>query len=194
MIKKFLGLVVIIALSGCAVNYTFEGQKYGSKETFQQAVDSKVLAVLSTIAPLPVPLSKTKLIFAMPSEATLIDESVKRFVALQGTQPIGPAAEILQNVTKSNYKNIKVFYDAIQKKNIYASTQFIEMQSMTGSFAASPTTDVLFVVEPSRGSSQWYYVTHKQGKQIFSSDRSSPTAEGKIHAFVDAVQAQAIRD
>lgn len=194
MIKKFAVLIVFTALSGCAVNYTFEGQKYDSKEKFQQAVESNALAVVSTITPLPIPLSQRKLIFAMPSESTIIDESVRRFVVLKGTQPIGPAAEILQNLSKSNYKNIKVYYDAVQKKAIYASTQFVDMQSMTGSFAASPDSDVLYMVEQSQGSNQWYYVSHKQGKQIFAYDRSSPTFEGKVQAFVDAVQAQAIRE
>lgn len=194
MIKKFVGLIVFAALNGCAVNYTFEGNKYDSQEKFQQAVDSKVIAVLSTITPLPTPLSQKKLVIAIPSEPTLIAESVNRFVARQGTQPTGPAAEIIQNLSKSNFKNTKVFYEAVQKKNIFASTQFIEMKSMTGSFAASPDTDVLFMVEPSQNSNQWYYVTQKQGKQIFSYDRSSPTPEGKVQAFVDAVQTQAIRE
>lgn len=194
MIRKFVAAIVFLALSGCAVNYTFDGQKYDSKEKFNQAIDSKVLSVLSTITPLPKPLSQRKLIFAMPSEATLIDESMKRFAARAGTQATGQAAEIVQNLTRSNYKNTKVFYDAVQKKNIYVATQFIEMQSMTGSFAASPDTDVLFMVEPDQGSTQWFYVSQKQGKQIFSYDRSDITYAGKLKAFVDAAQAQAIRE
>lgn len=194
MIKRFLGLVAVVALGGCAVNYTYEGQKYDSKEKFHQAVDSSVSAVLSGIAPLPVPLTQKKLIFAIPSQATLIDESTKRFVKAQGTQPIGPAKEILENIPSSNYKNIKVFFDAVQKKNIFASTQFIEMQSMTGSFAASADADTLYMIEPAPNSVQWYYTSLKHGKQIFAYDRSSPTPAGKVQAFIDAVQAQAIRE
>lgn len=194
MIKKFAGLIVFVALSGCAVNYTYDGQKYDSKEKFHQAVDSKISSVLSTITPLVKPLSQRKLIFAMPSEAAIADAAVKRFVAMQGVQPIGPAAEILQNLPKSTYKNTKVFYEAVQKKNIYASMQFIEMQSTTGSFASSKDTDTLYLVMPSQDSNQWYYDSLKRGKQIFAYDRSSPSAEGKVQAFLDAVQAQAISD
>lgn len=193
MIKKFAGLFVVVALSGCAVNYTYEGQKYDSKEKFQQAVDATVVGALSGITPLATPLTQKKLVFAMPSEATLIDESTKRFVKTQGTQPIGPAKEILENIPRSTYKNIKVFHDAVQKRNIFTSTQFVEMQSMTGSFAASADTDTLYMVEPSQGSGQWYYTSLKHGKQIFAYDRSSPTSAGKVQAFIDAVQAQAIR-
>jgi hypothetical protein len=194
MIKKILGLVAVVALSGCAVNYTFEGQKYDSKEKFHQAVDGHVIRTLATITPLPKPLTQKKLIFAMPSETTLIDESKKRFAKTQSSAPTGPALEILENIPKSTYKNIKIYFDAIQKRNLYASVQFIDMQSMTGSFAASADTDTLYMIEPTAGSNQWYYSSLKQGKQIFAYDRSSPTAEGKVQAFVDAVQVQAIRE
>ena len=194
MIKKILGLIIITALSGCAVNYTYEGQKYDSKEKFQQAVDSTMSGALSGIAPLPRPLTQKKLVFAIPGETTLVDETTKRFVMAQGTQPIGPAKEIIENLSKSSYKNHKIFFDAIQKRNIFASVHFIDMQSMTGSFAASVDSDTLYVIEPTQGSGQWYYTSLKHGKQIFAYDRSSPTPAGKVQAFIEAVQAQAIRD
>jgi hypothetical protein len=194
MIKKILGLVAVIVLSGCAVNYTYEGQKYDSKEKLHQAVDGHVFRTVATITPLPKPLTQKKLIFAIPSEATLFEESKKRYAKSQGTTLSGPAFEVLENLTKSNYKNIKVFFDAVQKRNLYASVQLVELQSMNGSLAASTNTDALYLVEPSQGSSQWYYTSLKQDKQIFAYDRSSPTAEGKVQAFVDALQVQAIRE
>lgn len=194
MIKKFAMLVAVIALSGCGTTYTYNGQKYDSKEKFQQAVDSTVSDVLSTIAPLPTPLTQRKLIFAMPSEATLFNETVSRHVKQSGSQPNALQNEMFENLSKANYKNIRVFFEAVLKKNIFASTQFIPMQAMTGSFAASSDTDTLYMVEPSPGSNQWYYASFKQGKQIFAYDRSSPDPAGKVQAFVDAVQAQAIRD
>lgn len=194
MIKKILGLVAAITLSGCAVNYTYDGLKYDSKEKLHQAVDSHVFRTLATVTPLAKPLTQKKLLFAMPSEATLINESKKNFIKSQGSAPTGAALEILENLPKSNYKNIKIFFDAVQKRNLYLSVQFIEMQSMTGSLAASMDTDTLYMVEPTLGSNQWYYTSFKQGKQIFAYDRSSPTAEGKVQAFIDAVQVQAIRD
>lgn len=194
MIRTIFNIIAIVALSGCAVTYTYEGQKYDSKEKFHQAVDSSVSAVINGIDPLSTPLTQKKLVFALPSVEILIDEGTKRFAKAQGSQPTGQAKEILDNITISNFKNVKVFYEAIQKRKIFASTQFIEMQSMNGSFAASADTDTLYFIEPSQGSNQWYYTSLKNGKQIFSYDRSSPTQTGKVQAFVDAVQAQAIRD
>lgn len=194
MIKKILSALAIVALSGCAANYTYEGKKYDSKESFHQGVDASLAEVLAGITPLPAPVSKKKLIFAIPSETTLITEYTARFVKIQGNQPIGIAKEIIDNLSKSNYKNTKIFYDAVQKKNIYSSVKYIEMQSMTGSFEASSDTDTLYLVEPTQGSAQWFFHSSKGGKQIFAYDRSAPTVGGKINAFVDAVLSQAVRD
>ena len=194
MNKNILCLVVAVMLSGCAVNYTYDGQKYSSKEKFHEAVDSSISNVISGVTPLPTVLTRKKLVFAMPSEATLIEETKRRFMKTQGREANGMALEILENVPKSTYKNIKIFFDSVQKRNIYSGTQFVEMQSMTGSFAASADTDTLYMIEPGPNSVQWYYTSLKHGKQIFAYDRSSPTAAGKVQAFIEAVQAQAIRD
>lgn len=195
MIKEIFGVVALVALGGCAtVNYTHEGQKYDTKEAFHQAVDANIAAVLVNIAPLPVPVSKKRLVFAIPSEAALVAESTGRFVKAQGIQPVGPAKEILENVPKSTFKNIKVFFDAVQKKNIFTSAQFIEMPTMIGTLEASNDADALYYIEASQGSGQWFYHSSKGGKQIFAYDRSAPTSIGKLNAFVDAVLAQAIRD
>jgi hypothetical protein len=192
--KVVFGAIAAIALSGCAVSYTFDGKKYDSKESFHQAVDSNIVNVLSEITPLKAPVSNKKLIFAIPSEDVFTKEAYNRFVKIQGNQPTGAAKEILDNIPKANYKNAKVFFDAVRKKNIYASTQFIDMPAMTGAFEASVDTDTVYYIEPTQGSGQWFYHSSKGGKQIFSYDRSSPTPSGKVQAFIDAVLTQAIRD
>lgn len=194
MIKIMLGFVAILALSGCAVNYTFEGQKYDSKEKFQQAVDDLYTRALISVIPLTKPITQKKLIVAIPSESTLIEESKKRYIKLQGASPAGAALEVLENLPRSNYKGLKVFFDAVQKKNLYVSVQLIEMQSMTGTLAASIETDVLYMIEPAQNAGQWYYTSLKQGKQVFAYDKSGTTLEAKLQAFIDAVQLQAIRD
>jgi hypothetical protein len=176
MIRTIAILAVSLALVGCGVvYYTYEGQKYDSKEEFQQAIDAAVSDAMSTITPLPTALTKRKLVFAIPSESTLFTENLRRFVALNGREPTALQNEMNEHLSRSAYKNFKVFFDAVQKKNIYGSTQLIEMQSMTGSLAASPDADALYLVEPSLGSAQWYYVSSKHGQQIFAYDRSSPT-------------------
>lgn len=195
MIKKLAGLLLVVGtLGGCAVTYTYDGQRYDSKEKFQQAVDSTVSGVLATVTPLPSPLTQKKLVFAIPSEAALYAENLRRFAATNGREPNEMQKEMFLNLARSAFKSIRGFSEAIQKRNIYPSVQFVEMQAMTGSFAASADTDTLYMIEPAQGSNQWYYTSAKGGKQIFSYDRSSPTPAGKTQAFLEAVQAQAIRD
>ena len=194
MIKRILSAIAIVALSGCTTVYTYNGQKYESKERFHQAVDSTLSDALATITPLAAPLTKKKLLFAFPTEAALVTVGIENFVKVQGKEPNAASREMLENVTKANYRNNRVFFDAIQKKNIFASTQFLDMQTTSGSFEPSSDTDTMYYIEPRLGSGQWYYASFKNGKQIFASDRSSPTPAGKVQAFVDAVQAQAIRD
>ena len=194
MIKTFAILSVIFALCGCATIYSYNGQQYDTKEKYLSAVDAHVSSVLNTITPLPAPLSQKKLVFAIPTVTAFTEQDKRNFITRENKQPTEQQIQIQLNVNQGNVKNIKVFFDAIQKRNIYASTQFIEMDSTTGSFAASPEADTLYLIAPSENSVQWYYTSAKNGKQIFSYDRSSPTAEGKVQAFVDAVQVQAIRD
>ncbi len=195
MIKEIFGVLALMVLGGCAsVNYTYEGQKYSSKESFHQAVDSHVAGVLASISPLPSPVSRKSLVFAIPSEAAIVAEATSRFVKSQGSQPVGPAKEILENIPKSTFKNIKIFFDAVKKKNIFASAQFVEMPTMIGTLEASNDSDALYYIEAARGSGQWFYHSSKGGKQIFAYDRSGSTAVGHVNAFLDAVLAQAARD
>ena len=194
MIKTFAILSVFLALCGCATTYTYEGQRFDSKEKFFSAVDANMSNVLATITPLPTPLTQKKLIFAMPTALAFNVQDGKNFVKREGKEPTKQQMELNLDLNISNFKNIKVFFDAIKKRNIYASTQFIEMDSTTGSFAASPEADTLYLTAPGDNSAQWFYTSQKHGKQIFSADRSNTTVEGKVQAFVDAVQVQAIRD
>lgn len=193
-LKALILVAFASALSGCAVTYSYEGQKYSSKEEFHQAVERTLGSAVAEITPLASPLTKRKLIFAMPSEQTLHAENVRRFVAMQGTPPVGNAKEIIDNLTKSSYKNIKAFYDAANKRSIYSSVQFVDLDTMNGAIEPSESADALYFVEPTRGSGQWFYASVKHGKQIFAYDRSAPDAAGKAKAFNDALQAQAIKD
>jgi hypothetical protein len=187
-------LTVVSVLSGCAVTYTYEGKKYGSKEDFHRAVESELNSGVASVTPLGAFLTDKKLIFAIPSESTLYAENVRRFVTLQGTQPIGNSKEIIENLTKSNYRGIRAFYEAARRRNIYSFVQFVDMDSMNGSIEPSENSDVVYYIEPSQGSGQWYYASYKQGRQIFSYDRGNPGAAGKAKGFIDALQAQAIRE
>lgn len=194
MIKSVAIGLVVIFLSGCAVNYTYEGKAYPTKEEFFEAIDASIANSLSGIEPLPEPLTDKSLIFALPSEEIFVAETFKSTATLQGSQPTGLQKEVLENLIHANYRNTLVFLRAIEKRNIYASTSFVEMQSVSGSLEASDNTDVLYYVEPTLGSGQYFYSSFEHGKQVFAYDRSSPTSEGKVRAFIDAVQLLAVRD
>ena len=174
--------------------YTYEGQVFDLPTKFQKGVDDKVAATVKAITPLPQPLSQKKLVFAMPRQSAFIKESTQRFVAAHGAPPVKLAKEIVENLSTSNFKSIKVFFQAIKKKNIYASVKFVELDSMSGSHPAAEGVDALYMVEPSVGEVHWTYASTKHGEQELVYDRSSEHIEGKVQAFVQAVQAMAVSD
>ena len=101
---------------------------------------------------------------------------------------------ILETMPAANYKSMKALYLVLQKRNIYSSIRFVEMQSVTETLDPLADTDALFIIEPRHAFSQWYYTSFKTGKRIFAYDRTSPTPLGRVHSFLDAVQEQARRD
>ncbi|GEM_PF-1195780 len=193
-LSLILAAAAAVLLSGCAAFYTLEGQRYNSAEEFQRTVDSHAAAAVAAVAPLPSPLTKKKLIFAIPAEATVYQENVRRSTVTNGRAPTGLGAEMVTNLTRANYKMMKVFYDVVQKKGIYPSVQFMDMPSMAISLEPSADTDVVYYAEPSQGTGQWFYASAKSGRQVFAYDRSGAGPTAKALAFIDAVQAQAIRE
>jgi hypothetical protein len=193
MKNVILTIFTILILSGCAINYSFDGQKYASKELFLKAVEDKVGDTLTLITPFTPPLSGKKLIMAMPSLEVYNKLGIENFIKINKKEPNSIQIEVSSNINRSAYLTTKIFLDAVQKKNIYLETQFIDMQSGTDSFAPSVNVDVLYLVFTDANSVQWYFATNKNGKEIFGYDRSAPTMAGKVQAFLDAVQTRAIR-
>ncbi len=195
MIKKIALLIGVVGLlGGCATTYKYEGKTYDTKEKMYVAIDEHVTRVLATVTPLPKPLTQKKLIFAIPSLPVFTEVARQTYIKREGKEATEQAIEVGRNIDRGNLKLVKVFYDAVQKRNIYASTQFLEMESGAVNIPASEDADSLYYFVGGVGSAQWFYATNKNGKQVFSYDRSDPTPEGKVKAFVEAVQAQAIRD
>ena len=174
--------------------YTYEGQVFDSPVKFQKGVDAKVTETVKAITPLPEPLSQRRLVFAMPGASTFVKESRKRFIAAHGAAPVKLAKEIVENLSNSNFKSIKVFFQAIKKKNLYASVKFVELDSMNASYAPSTNSNVLYMTEPSVGEIHWTYASVRRGEQEFIYDRSSERIEGKVEAFLEAVQGMAVAD
>jgi hypothetical protein len=181
-------------LSGCAANYTFEGQKYDSKEKFQAAVRGKYSNAVARVSSLPEPVSQKKLLFGLPTVPVMNEASANWYKASNGSSLSGLSKEMIENLNAANYQGLKVFYEAVAKRNIYNEVQLVDLSSMNGAIAPSSNADVIYMVEPERGSGQWFFSSQRRGKQIFAFDRSSPGIEGKVNAFIQAVQAQAVQD
>jgi hypothetical protein len=101
--------------------------------------------------------------------------------------------EMLQTMAEGSMNSGKVFYMAAQKRNIYKSVRFVELDSAAASPTASADEDVVYYYEAAQGSGTYYYVTEKTGKQVFAYDRGQATPAGKVKAFLEALQLQAIR-
>lgn len=194
MIKKLFAVTAALVVSGCANFYTLEGVKYDSKEAFHQAVAQNTSQALNSVQPLPTPVTKKNLIFAIPGEAAARAENIARTTKLNGSAPSGLLLERIENLSKANFAMSKVFADAVQKKGIYTSMKFMDMPSMVVSFEPATDTDVIYFTEPSIGTGQWFFASQKGGKQVFAYDRSGSGATAKVQAFLDAVMTQAIRD
>jgi hypothetical protein len=193
MNKLFL-LLVAVFVTGCAANYTFEGTKYNSQEAFQAAVAKTYSDAVGHVTPLSEPLSNKKLLFGVPTLAALNAASSGWYQAQNGSPPSGLGKEMLENINSANYRGVKVFYEAITKRNIYREVQLVNMDTMAGSIAPATGSDVIYMVEPTRGSGQWFFASQSRGKQVFAFDRSAAGVEGKINAFIEAVQVQAAQD
>jgi hypothetical protein len=187
-------MVIVLLTSGCATSYTLEGKKYDSQEKFQQAVNEARGITLQAINPLNEPVTSKKLIVLIPSEQAIKEETFKRFSATENRSPIGVQVEIIENLSKSNYKMTRVFFEAIQRRNIFRDVEIRDNLSMIGSIEPSANYDVMYYTEPSVSSGQYFYSSVKHGKQAFAFDRSSIDGVQRVKSFVDAVSALAIRD
>lgn len=188
------GITMAFILSGCAATYSLDGVKYDNKESFHAAVENQKTSAVAKIQPLQKPLTDRNLIFAIPKAEVLVAASKQNFAKIEGRQPLGIAAEILENIPLANHKLSVVYGDAIEKRGIYQSVRQVPLESMDSTLQPTAKDDVLYYTEPTIGSGQWFYASSKHGRQVFAFDRSKPGVDGKISAFLDAVQAQAIRE
>lgn len=183
-----------IVLSGCATGYVYDGARYPDKDTFNAAVEAKLAQSVAVVAPLPVKISSKSLVFAIPSERFLIQQSIENFQRVNG-RTIGLGEEIiLRPVWSSNYKGLKAFHEAIIRRNIYQNVRYVELDTLTPDLQATATEDAFFYTEAQIGAAQWYYTSAKAGKQAFAFDRGGADMNARTRAFVDAIQIYAIRD
>lgn len=194
MNKIWTALIFLLSLSGCSSVYFLDGRKYDNQESFQIAVEEMRSTALNQVQPLQSPLSKKRLVVAIPSENTIYVGNLRSHQSTTGKEATGLAVEQYRNLAKSNFKLTKVFYESVQRRGIYPSVTITETESMVNSLEPTNDYDVMYYTEPALGSGQTFYASAKHGKQVFASDRSGTTAIAKTNAFIDAVQALAIRE
>lgn len=184
-----------LMLTGCATTYTLGGEKAGNATEFLAKVDAQNDADVAQVAPLPRPVTGKRLMFAIPGRDALLALSHANFEKAQWRKPAGLAEEMLTTLSTGNYRLIRVYGHAISKRGIYKSVRMVDLEnSATSTLAASAEEDVLYYYESGPGTANWYYVSQKGGKQVFAADRSAPNSTGKVNAFLEAVQLQAIKD
>lgn len=194
MKSLFAIVTVCCVLSGCATGYTYDGGRYPDKESFNAAVDTKLGQATASVSPLPVPITKKTLVFAIPSEQLIVRQSIANFSKVAG-RGIGMGEEMMARpVWIANYKGLRAFHDAIVRRNIYQNVKYIELDTLTPDLQATATEDALYLWEAQMGAAQWYFTSAKAGKQAFAFDRGGVDMNARTKAFIDAVQVYAIRD
>lgn len=192
-IKFFLLSLGFFALTGCGATYYLDGVKYENAEAFQIAVDDFNNQYVATVTPLAAPLTEKELLFVIPSQQAIYQESIRRHISAEGN--IGELAkEQYMNLAIHSSKGGKANKEAISKRGIYKNVRLLETQSLVNDIAPTSEYDVLLFSEPSIGTGQWFYSSEKHGKQVFSEDRSGITPEQKVQNYLNAVQMMAIRE
>lgn len=186
--------IAVLALAGCAATYNYNGKHFDNEQGFHAAIEADRVNSLEAIRPHATPLTKKRLIVALPSEQAIYDENARRHTALRGSPPMGIAVEQNRNLSKANHTIMMTMFQALQKRGVYPSIEIREQPTLAVSLEPSAEYDVMWYSEPSQGTGQYFYASAKHGRQVFAFDRSSPTVAGRNAAFVDAVQLLAIRD
>lgn len=194
MIKKIAIFGLVAFLSGCTSTYNLNGKRFENQEAFQVAVENERSAAVSQVQTLPAPLSKKKLIAALPSEQALYEENTRRQIAHTGRPVSGIALEQITNLSKSNYKLTRVLFEGVQRRGIYSGVEIRDMPGMAVSIEPSLEYDVIYYTEPAIGAGQLFYSSVKHGRQVFAYDRSVSGVTGKVNSFIEAVQLQAIKE
>ena len=190
-------LVVMMAaglMAGCANRYSFEGQHYKGEKRFQTAVEQTRVASIAQVTPLPAPLSDKKLVAILPGVQAITAENTKRIQAENRRVPQGKEAVMISTLSKSNYDLVRAMYEGVSKRGIYKEVEIRDAASMVVSVEPSPDYDVIYFTEPALNSGQYFFASSKHGKQVFAYDRSGVGPAAKVNAFIEAVQALAIRN
>lgn len=195
MVRTTLTVAVICtALAGCASFYTYDGKQYNSRAEFLGAVDAGNQAGVNAIVPLPAPVAKKTLIFALPTQATVTQQSIRNYTSMKGSAPMANQVELFNDLAEAATRGMRYLHDGVVRKNIYSQVRLLPVDSLMAQPTPSEREDVLFYNESAPGAGQWYFANAKYGRQVLPWDRAQPTIPLRLKAFVDSVQLQAIRE
>lgn len=194
MKKLSITILAAILVTGCGSTYTLEGNKYGSKPEFLRATQTISDDAVSSIQPLPSPLTNKSLVFAIASANLVKQNAIQLHKERQMKDLMSGEIDVLDGLARSDQISAEGFGKGIQRRNIYKSVNMVTMESAKSVPEASAGTDVLYVISADGKPAQWYFVSHKSGRQIFAYDQAVSNMKQRTKNFVDAVQAYALRD
>lgn len=193
--KKAGSIVLGCALlSGCGMTYFLEGAKYDSKEGFITARAAMNARCTESVATIPTPLVKRKLIVMIPTQEALYKN---RYSIIKAASPNDPVTmdklrdNPLFSGINEGYRNVA---ERIKRRNIYASVEVVEYEALSMPQPNSGT-DIMHVAmsEALGGKDIFYLTTQKSGKQIVSYEATSPRCESIRDSYLSSIQTLALQ-
>lgn len=186
------------ALGGC-VTYTYGGKKYDTQEQVVEAMKENTRQLLSEITPLPKPVTNKTLTYIAPGYNAFMaaQEQIDKLAGVTRNEVQRGNAEIK---AKEREANSEFSAAMIKKRNLFKNVIFVPSSSYTNPEPViSDEEDALYVScsyseDGKNAACETYYVSKKYGKQVFVVDRGSPDYKKRNKAFLQAVEALAIRE
>ena len=198
--KKTAFLIAIssFVLAGC-VTYTYGGKQYESQEQVVAAQKEDTQRLLSDITPLAKPVTNKTLRFIYPGYHAFMtaQEKMDQIAGVTRNAVQRGDAEIKAKTMVGNYEFTAAM---IKKRNLYQQVTFVESSTFTVSEpVVSDMEEAMYITcgysdDGKQAACGTFYVSKKYGKQVFASDRSSPDYREVNKAYLQAVEAFAIRE
>lgn len=179
--KGFLGLAVIVTLSGCA-HYVYDGQKFterakaeaAQRQNFDTIKKAEAFGLRSK------PLAKN-LRFVSPTKALVLE---------RGIPPTGGTADGRDYVATTLYTDFRFTGDLIKQRGIFENV-VAEESADAGHITPRPGEAVIYFYMPDNKTASWYYISQSTPRTPLNFDRGNPDRVGKIKYFIDSVEALA---
>lgn len=198
--KKPLILITVSSfiLGGC-VTYSYGGKKYDTQEQVVSVQKENTKLLLAEITPLPNSVTDKTLIFVYPGyQAFMVaQEKIDQLTGVMRNIVQRGDAEIK---AKTAVGNFEFTAEMINRRNLYKHVSFVESSTYTvPEPEVSDTQDAMYITcsyssDGKNTACGTYYVSKRYGKQVFASDRSSPDYKERNKAYLQAVEALAIRE